>query len=207
MGGRVRLLATSMPENDRLFRTPDWTQLQWLNEPEWQVQDGALHVRTRDHTDFWRITHYGFTRDDGHVLHSPAPIKFTATVRVEGPYEVLYDQAGLMLRSDATCWVKAGVEFLQKQQLSAVVTREFSDGSVWPAGHPPFVDLKLTRRGDAVRVHARLPEGDWALLRLAYFPPDEPAVVGMYAFSLQRAGFEVRFLDFTVGPPEEDRPY
>ncbi len=184
-----------------------WPSLQWLNEPSWRVQGGVLSVRTARETDFWQVTHYGFARDSGHFLHSPPLGEFTASVRVEGQYKALYDQAGLMLRSDATCWVKSGVEFVGEQQLSAVVTRGFSDWSVRPAGHPPHVDLRLTRRGDALQVHARLPGAGWSLLRLAYYPPDAPGAVGVYACSPQREGFEVRFSNLVIGPPEDAPPY
>ncbi|MFC4453912.1 DUF1349 domain-containing protein [Deinococcus sonorensis] len=188
-------------------QTASWSELQWFNEPTWRVQDDVLQVRTARETDFWRATYYGFVRDSGHVLHTAPLGEFTAQVCVEGNYQALYDQAGLMLRSSPECWVKTGVEFVNEQQLSAVVTRDYSDWNVRPIGMPERVDLKVTRVGDAVRVHARVPGGDWTLLRLAYYPPDLPAVVGVYACSPQREGFEVRFSDFTVGPPEQQRPY
>ena len=184
-----------------------WTGLKWLNEPTWRVEDEVLHVTTANETDFWRVTHYGFVRDSGHVLYAEARGEFTASVRVQGSYQALYDQAGLMLRGSAECWVKTGVEFVNEQQLSVVVTRDFSDWSVRPIGAAAFVDLKLTRRGDTVRVHARTPGATWTLLRLAYYPPELPATVGVYACSPQRAGFEARFSGFTLGPPEDERPY
>lgn len=187
--------------------SPPWANLQWLNEPMWTATDDVLRVRTALETDFWRVTHYGFVRDSGHFLHTSLLGEFTAQVRIEGEYQALYDQAGLMVRTSSTCWVKAGIEFVHEQQLSAVVTRDYSDWNVKPVGTPSYVDMKLTRRGDALQIHARLPEMDWALLRLAYYPPEDPAMIGMYACSPQREGFEVRFSRWMVGPPEAVRPY
>lgn len=184
-----------------------WAELQWLNEPEWTAAGDVLQVRTAPETDFWRLTHYGFVRDSGHFLHTRPLGEFTAQVRAEGTYEALYDQAGLMVRSHPGCWVKAGIEFVHRQRLSAVVTREYSDWSVQPTGNPAFVDLKITRRGDTLQVQSRLPGADWALLRLAYYPPEEPAAVGVYACSPQRGGFEVRFSGWRVGAPETESPY
>ena len=47
--------------------------MDWLNEPpEWREEDGVLTVVTGDRTDFWRRTHYGFVRDDGHARLAPA---------------------------------------------------------------------------------------------------------------------------------------
>ncbi|WP_407540360.1 DUF1349 domain-containing protein [Deinococcus radiomollis] len=184
-----------------------WTGLHWLNEPDWSTEDQTLRMTTQGQTDFWRATHYGFVRDSGHVLHTGPLQDFTARVRVEGQYQALYDQAGLMVRSSPAQWVKAGVEFVGEQQLSAVVTRDFSDWNVRPVGHPETVELKMTRCGDTLSVQVRLPGQDWGLLRLAYYPPEIPAVVGVFACSPERAGFQVQFSDFEVGAPEEGALY
>jgi hypothetical protein len=81
----------------------------WLNEPKvWKRADGVLEVTTDKSTDFWRETHYGFTRDSGHFLGVRTGASFTAQLRVEAAYEQLYDQAGIMVRVDNRRWVKAG---------------------------------------------------------------------------------------------------
>ena len=37
----------------------------WFNEPEhWSIDDGALEMIVPAQTDYWRISHYGFTVDD-----------------------------------------------------------------------------------------------------------------------------------------------
>src|ERR1044071_5149251 len=70
----------------------------WLNEPKvWKRADGVLEVTTDKATDFWRETHYGFTRDSGHFLGVRTGSSFTAQLRIESAYEQLYDQAGLMV--------------------------------------------------------------------------------------------------------------
>ena len=44
--------------------------MDWLNDPpEWSEDRGVLAVVTGAKTDFWRETHYGFIRDDGHFRH------------------------------------------------------------------------------------------------------------------------------------------
>lgn len=50
-----------------------WQSGHWLNAPEtysW-LPNGSLEVVTDHGVDFWRETHYGFTRDSGHFLRSP----------------------------------------------------------------------------------------------------------------------------------------
>jgi uncharacterized protein len=42
--------------------------VQWLNEPaQWSEQRGSLVVTVGAATDFWRITGYGYVRDNGHL--------------------------------------------------------------------------------------------------------------------------------------------
>jgi regulation of enolase protein 1 (concanavalin A-like superfamily) len=177
--------------------------MQWLNEPpRWSENEGVLTVETGDRTDFWRETHYGFIRDDGHLRYQEVEGDFTATVRFSGAYEALYDQAGLMVRLDERNWIKAGVEYTDgRPYLSVVVTRGFSDWSVTPVeGDPEEIRLRLSRHGDAIRVETSPDGASWRMLRLAYLEPDRKAMVGPMCCSPQRAGFVATFHQFEVGP-------
>src|SRR5260221_628087 len=88
--------------------------MQWLNEPPvWKADDGRLRVVSGAKTDFWRITHYGFVRDNGHFYYEQKTGDFTAQVKIEAKYEALYDQAGIMIRSNAANWIKAGIEYTE----------------------------------------------------------------------------------------------
>lgn len=180
--------------------------LTWLNEPpEWHAAGGGLSLVTGARTDFWRRTHYGFVRDDGHARLAAVAGDFSARVAFRGDYETLYDQAGLMLRRDPDTWIKAGVEYVAgRRMLSVVVTRDVSDWSTTPVPvDDRWLDLRLTRIGTAVHVHWAAADGatrDFRMLRLAWFP-DGPAAVGPMACSPERGGFRSEFRDFDVGPP------
>jgi uncharacterized protein len=181
--------------------------MRWLNEPPtWRDTSGTLSVTTGDTTDFWRQTHYGFIRDNGHFRYETADGDFTAEVEFSGDYRELYDQAGLMLRLDERNWLKAGVEFVGGRMLSVVVTRDFSDWSTTPlAAHADWLRLRLSRHGSAVRVEWQPAAADdgFRLLRLAHFPPANPVLVGPMCCSPQRAGFEAHFRNFHVGAATE----
>jgi regulation of enolase protein 1 (concanavalin A-like superfamily) len=177
----------------------------WLNEPPWwELQDGILRARSGERTDFWRGTHYGFYRDDGHFLARRHDGEFTAEVTFDGRYETLYDQAGLMVRADAERWVKMGVEYTDgAMHFSVVVTNGRSDWSVQrlPEGTGP-VSVRVTRLGDALFVQQRTGSAAWAMARLAFFPAELTALdVGPMFCSPQRAGFEANFRDFSLGAP------
>jgi uncharacterized protein len=170
----------------------------WLNEPPtWTFENGTLEVMTGNKTDFWRVTHYGFIRDDGHVYGQSVAGDCVASVCFSGDYQHLYDQAGLMLRVDEQHWLKTGIEFDDgKQKLSAVVTREVSDWSVIPLEHAPGEGfLILTRQGTAVTVEYSFDGQSYEMLRLAYLPEGK-AMIGMMCCSPQREGFRATFKDF-----------
>ena len=175
----------------------------WLNPPaDFRLDERQLWLRTRDKTDFWRHTHYGFVRDDGHFWGVPAPSAFTAVATFEGRYETLYDQAGMMLRIDESRWLKLGVEHSDGMtNFSIVVTRGNSDWSV--VGQPLISgpqSVRLTRADGAIIAHFRRADGGWQLMRVADFP-DGTATIGPMACSPERAGFEVVFTGFEITAP------
>ncbi|CCH54916.1 protein of unknown function DUF1349 [Fibrisoma limi BUZ 3] len=173
----------------------------WHNEPaNWSEEGDVVQVRVEGGTDFWRITHYDFVRHNGHFYYKEQAGDFVASVKVTGQYADLYDQAGLMLRLDEQQWIKTGIEYVEERQnVSAVVTREFSDWSVSPQDHnPPTVYLRLTRQGDAVRIDYSFDDFVYHMLRMAYFPPTIPVQIGLMAAAPDGRGFNVAFERFTV---------
>lgn len=176
--------------------------MEWLHEPaEWQANGDELTVTAAAKTDFWRTTHYGFVRDNGHFYGLEATGDFVATVIVRGRYRDQYDQAGLMVRLNETTWLKTGVEFVEGVPLaSVVVTRNYSDWSVAPLP-PEMRDLhiRLIRQGDAIEVRVAANDGEEMMLRLAYLT-DEPVVrVGPMCAAPDGEGFDVTFRGFAVG--------
>ncbi|OLP44383.1 DUF1349 domain-containing protein [Rhizobium oryziradicis] len=184
----------------------DIKTMQWLNPPEkatWTAR--GVIVETKDASDFWQKTYYGFTPDSGHFLSTPRNGDFTVEVSFSGQYETLYDQAGLMLRVDETHWVKCGVEYTDgHMHFSTVVTNDHSDWSVvMLKGEPKVVSARITRLGDALFIQYSIDEGkSWSMARLAWFSPSPETVqVGLMTCSPKRAGFRVEFFDFKLTDP------
>lgn len=178
--------------------------MQWLNPPPaWNESAGSVTVTTAPRTDFWRVTHYGFTRDSGHFYYQTITGDFTAQARIVGHYQDLYDQAGLMIRYDERTWIKCGIEYVHGiQNASAVITREFSDWSVTPLPHnPPAIWLRVRREGGAVEVHYSLDGAAFTLLRLGYLSEAETLQVGLMCASPDGGGFSAEFQDFSVTQP------
>ena len=176
--------------------------MQWLNEPRrWEDRDGVIRATVEAGTDFWRKTHYGFIRDNGHVYYQRVTGDFVAEVKVAGAYRDLYDQAGLMVRIDDAHWIKTGIEFVHGvQYVSAVVTNDFSDWSVAPLPNPPALWLRLVRKAEAVEIFYSLDGAAYTLLRIAYLLPSPEALVGVMCAAPDGQGFDVRFEAFTVQP-------
>lgn len=177
----------------------------WLNEPPfWTVEGADLVVRSGAETDFWQSTFYGFRRDNGHFLHRDWDGELTAETRFTGAYETVYDQAGLMLRTDAEHWIKCGIEYTDgARHSSVVVTGGNSDWSVQRLTSTTApIGVRLTRLADACTVQFQTGYADWHMARLAWFPPARHRVlVGPTFCSPEREGFEAGFDDFRVGPP------
>jgi regulation of enolase protein 1 (concanavalin A-like superfamily) len=177
--------------------------MQWYNEPpQWQAAAGRITVSVAGGTDYWRKTHYGFVRDNGHFGYIPVEGDFIVEVQVTGAYRELYDQAGLMLRVDAEHWIKTGIEYVGAvQYVSAVVTNDFSDWSVAPlAGSPPSIFLRAIRKAEAVEIFYSLDGKDYTLLRIAYLLPAPAMDVGVMCAAPDGHGFDVTFDDFQVRP-------
>ena len=77
-------------------------RMQWFNEPEsWSIKNNQLSMQVTPQSDYWRISHYGFTVDDAPFLYTTRGGEFEVKVKISGDYKVCFDQAGLRLVSRA----------------------------------------------------------------------------------------------------------
>jgi uncharacterized protein len=177
--------------------------MNWFNEPAICFRDGEqLAIRTAPGTDFWRKTHYGFIRDNGHFLPHRVEGDFVAEAVFAGAYRDLYDQAGLMVRENEQIWIKAGIEFVAGiQNASVVVTRDYSDWSVLPLeGSAEQFGLRIEREGSALSVFYSETGQNFRLLRIAFLTETRNLQVGPMAASPEGSGFDVTFRRFVVRP-------
>src|ERR1700730_939544 len=173
----------------------------WFNEPQnWKQENDHFFIFADAHTDFWRKTHYGFIRDNGHFYYEKVTGNFEVETEFRGRYQSLYDQAGVMVRLDETTWMKTGIEFVHGiHHVSAVVTRDYSDWSVVPLySYPGFLRLRLKREGGTVTVEYCSQEGKWIMFRTAYLSFVHELQVGRMAAAPEGAGFEVLFSEYRV---------
>ena len=175
-------------------------KMQWFNEPEqWSIENNALSMQVPSQTDYWRISHYGFTVDDAPFLYTLRGGEFEVKVRISGGYKARFDQSGLMLRVDHENYIKAGIEFVDgKYNLSTVVTHHTSDWSIIPLEKPvPYVWLKAVRRLDA-EIFYSFDDKEYTMMRNAWLQDNHPVMVGIMGACPDGDGFQARFDHFSI---------
>lgn len=176
-------------------------KMQWFNEPEkWEIKDNTLTMSVTSQSDYWRISHYGFTVDDAPFYYTTYGGEFEVKVKLTGEYKVRFDQMGLMLRTDHENWIKAGIEYVDgKFNISAVVTHKTSDWSVIALDNtPPYIWIKAVRRLDAVELFYSFDDKTYTMIRNAYLQDNRPVMVGLMAACPDGNGFNAKFENFSV---------
>lgn len=176
-------------------------KMQWFNEPEkWTVENQVLSMFVTPKSDYWRISHYGFTVDDAPFYYALYGGEFEVKVKITGDYKNRFDQAGLMLRIDEQNYIKAGIEFVDGvYNLSTVVTHTTSDWSVIALEKPvPFIWIKAVRRLDAVEVFYSFDDKTYTMMRNAWMQDNTPMMVGVMGACPDGDGFNVKFENFKV---------
>lgn len=176
-------------------------KMQWFNEPEkWTIENQVLSMFVTPKSDYWRISHYGFTVDDAPFYYALYGGEFEVKVKITGDYKNRFDQAGLMLRIDEQNYIKAGIEFVDGvYNLSTVVTHKTSDWSVIALEKPvPFIWIKAVRRLDAVEVFYSFDDKTYTMMRNAWMQDNTPMMVGVMGACPDGDGFNVKFENFKV---------
>lgn len=184
-------------------------KMNWFNEPEkWEIPNkNIFKMFVPAKTDYWRISHYGFTVDDAPFYYGNYGGEFEVKVKITGAYVTTFDQMGIMLRIDHENWIKAGVEFVNgKQNVSAVVTHKTSDWSVVELDKAPkSIWMKAVRKLDAVEIFYSLDDKKYTMIRTCWFKDNCPVMVGLVGACPDGKGFEAVFEDFKVTQTPDER--
>ena len=165
---------------DLIFPMPtrsNWELGRWINPPtEFRVSERGLELTTEPNTDLWQRTYYGFRNDNapGYLVDLATNFTFTATVQAQ--YEVLFDQAGVLVWIDSQNWIKASVEYENEtfSRLGVVVTNQgHSDWSTRNFQTTNSVNFRVSRRGPDFLVEAQTTatqelNEEWEQLRVAH---------------------------------------
>lgn len=183
------------------FSSQSLEKMTWFNEPEkWEIKNNSLSMFVTPQSDYWRVSHYGFTVDDAPFYYTTYGGEFEAKVKITGSYKARFDQMGLMLRTDQEHYIKAGVEFVDgKYNLSTVVTHNKSDWSVITLEKTPTaIWIKAVRRLDAVEIFYSFDDKNYIMMRNAPLQDNTPVMVGLMAACPDGEGFNAVFENFKV---------
>lgn len=176
-------------------------KMNWFNEPSgWEISGKTLTMDVTPKSDYWRISHYGFTVDDAPFYYAEYGGEFEAKVKISGDYKVRFDQAGMMIRIDHENYIKTGIEFVDgKYNLSTVVTHHTSDWSVISLDKPvEYIWIKAVRRLDAIEIFYSFDDKEYIMMRNAWMAANCPVKIGMFAACPDGEGFKATFSDFKV---------
>ena len=176
-------------------------KMNWFNEPEqWSIEGDKLTMTITPKSDYWRISHYGFTVDDAPFYYAEYGGEFEAKVKVCGDYKTRFDQAGMMIRIDHENYIKTGIEFVDgKYNLSTVVTHHTSDWSVIALDKPvKELWIKAVRRLDAIEIFYSFDDKTYTMMRNAWMESNRPVKIGMMGASPDGDGFKATFSEFSV---------
>lgn len=176
-------------------------KMNWFNEPSrWEISGKTLTMDVTPKSDYWRISHYGFTVDDAPFYYAEYGGEFEAKVKISGDYKVRFDQAGMMIRIDHENYIKTGIEFVDgKYNLSTVVTHHTSDWSVISLDKPvEYIWIKAVRRLDAIEIFYSFDDKEYIMMRNAWMAANCPVKIGMFAACPDGEGFKAAFSDFKV---------
>ncbi|MDD6723323.1 MAG: DUF1349 domain-containing protein [Bacteroidales bacterium] len=176
-------------------------KMNWFNEPaQWRIDGDRLTMDVTPKSDYWRISHYGFTVDDAPFYYAEYGGEFEAKVKISGDYKVRFDQAGMMIRIDHENYIKTGIEYVDgKYNLSTVVTHHTSDWSVIALDRPvEAIWIKTVRRLDAIEIFYSFDDKEYHMMRNAWMEANRPVKIGMFAACPDGNGFKATFTDFKV---------
>ncbi|PEY38426.1 hypothetical protein CN354_10480 [Bacillus cereus] len=186
-------------------------QLKIMNEPKYcEVQETKFIVHSKEETDFWLKTHYGFEVMNGHVFYEEISTDFVAEVSLRMTPKSTYDQAGLFVMLSEKCWLKTSLEYIPEgpSHLGAVVTNSgYSDWSTQNFSNELVkqqLHFRMIRKDGDYTIYVKTEQIDdeWEQIRIAHLIEDRgncPIKIGFYTCSPSKGnGFETEFINFTI---------
>lgn len=180
----------------------------WINKPaSFRLRDNSLIIDTEPDTDFWQRTYYGFSNKNGPAFLTETEGDFTFSVKTSFEMTYLYDQCGILMYLDDYNWIKASVEYENREfaRLGSVVTNlGYSDWATTdiPAGVTEMW-YRLSCRSQDFYIEYSSNGIDYKQMRMLHLhKPISVARVGVYGCSPLKSSFRAIFSDFRKGPCE-----
>ncbi len=185
----------------------DLRSFKWIRKPaDYTVSNDTISITTIPHTDLWQKTYYHFRNDNAPVFQTETEeLFFSFTVKTVFPKaHQRFDQCGIVMYLDSENWLKASVEYENREfsHLGSVVTNNgYSD---WATTEIP-ADIKimwyrLSRREDDFCIECSYDGVKFKQMRVCHmYKATDKIQFGIYACSPENSSFEATFTDFHFG--------
>lgn len=196
MATRLRLL------DDENFNTEDEVKemhelKQWINEgKDFKADDNKVSFKVLPGTDFWQVTHYGFSRTDGNCYVAEVESDACFTVKVTMNYINEFDQAGVMVYINDNNFAKLCVEnqLKTKNKLGSVVCKDQrSDWATQVFGDEKEIWFRVSKRGINYLFESSLDGEAFHQMRLFDIPVEGKVSIGVFGASPLGDGFTAEF--------------
>lgn len=184
----------------------DLQKLKWTREPKnYDVTDNRIIIDTEPHTDLWQRTYYHFRNDNAPVLQTETEEKFFSFV-VKTDFENShhrFDQCGIAVYLDSENWLKASVEYENKdiQHLGSVVTNSgYSDWATTEiSAGIKTMWYRLSRREADFRIECSSDGITFSQMRICHLSKADGVIrFGIYACSPEDSSFRAVFTEFKL---------
>ena len=148
----------------------DLNRAEWIFKPKrFQINENSLEISTDAGTDFWQRTYYGFRNDNSPGLLLETDQNFTFSVRADFNYNMMFDQCGLLVYLDSDNWMKAGLEYENKDysRLGSVVTNKgYSDWATSDIENQQSMYYRMHRRGPDFMLESSFSGKEYSQMRI-----------------------------------------
>ncbi len=180
-------------------------EAKWFFEPNtYQIESDMITISTEPKTDFWQRTYYGFRNDNAHVLYNTTEEEFFSfTVKTQFEYKNLFDQCGIVIYQDSENWVKAGIEFHNKDTMwlgSVVTNNGYSDwATVDIDSKIDTMWYRLSRRKSDFLIEHSFDGVNYKQMRVFHLLKGEGKInFGLLACSPGNSSFDAVFSDMKI---------
>lgn len=179
----------------------DLTKFKWLREPKsYNIKDDVIEVITKPYTDLWQRTYYHFRNDNAPVFQMETEEKYFSFIVKTDFQESChrFDQCGIVMYLDSENWLKASVEYENKdyQHLGSVVTDQgYSDWATTVIDSSvKSMWYRFSRRDDDYCVECSTDGMEFCQMRICHMQRGKGKIrFGIYACSPEDSSFQAVF--------------
>lgn len=184
----------------------DFSNFKWTREPlAYKNENGKIEITTKPHTDLWQRTYYHFQNDNAPVFQMETEEKyFSFVVKTEfSESHHRFDQCGIVMYLDSENWLKASVEYENKeyQHLGSVVTNGgYSDWATTVINASiKSMWYRFSRREDDYCIECSVDGVKFEQMRICHMSKGNGKIYfGIYACSPEDSSFKAVFTNMDI---------